>query len=150
MTAHWRATRQLELIILRVRGVDSTANCPQWLIAVWQCPYYTLMWIMRGVIWKLLLSLPAFVCVCIFGGVGGVHGWCRTVKHLLPLVIDFSVPQSWPYNTKLPDKRPLPAALAFLRLRAQGQANTELKPGFWLHFKDGCCSVHQTRPTYWM
>lgn len=34
-------------------------------------------------------------------------------------VIDFSVPQSWPYHTKLPDKCPVSAAIAFLKLKPQ-------------------------------
>lgn len=40
-------------------------------------------------------------------------------EHLL-LVIDFSVPQSWPYHTKLHDKHSVPAAIAFLELRPRG------------------------------
>lgn len=53
-------------------------------------------------------------------------------------VIDFSVPQSWLYHTKLPDKCPVPAPIAFLTLTPQGHENAEVKPenGFWLHIKE--------------
>lgn len=53
-------------------------------------------------------------------------------------VIDFSVPQSWPDHTKLRDKCPVPAAIAFLKLRPQGHTNAGVKreSGFWLYLKD--------------
>lgn len=64
---------------------------------------------------KSYLEIPlefaqTFVCVCMFGGYAWVMQESETPASL---VIDFSVPQSWLYHTKLRDKCPVPAAIAF-------------------------------------
>lgn len=64
---------------------------------------------MRAVIWTFLLTLHASLCVCMFGVM-------QDSETPASLVIDFSVPQSWPYHTKLCDKRPALAAIAVLKL----------------------------------
>lgn len=69
----------------------------------------------------------------------GGHAWVMQDSETpASPVIDFSVPQLWPYHTKLRDKCPVPAAIAFLKLRPRGHTNAEVKPenGLWQHIKD--------------